>query len=106
MARKQEIKEFGGKKFRLNEIPPLEAIVIGDKWTLAFDNNGNSDVKREVIIQILSYVEVEIEKDRWIKLDSAELINQHTRVSFIITLCNAEMGLAFDFLKGGEGINS
>lgn len=106
MARKQEIKEFGGKKFRLNEIPPLEAIKIGRRWLPSFDKDDGGEENVKLVEKVLTFVEVEISPDRWIKLDSAELVNQHTRATFIISLCEAELGLSFDFLNSGESSNS
>lgn len=106
MAREQVIKEFDGKKFRINEVPPEDARRIMLRWAASLEKDDNGKENQELFHLIMKSIEVEISPDRWIKLDSAELINQHTRARFINNLTEEALSLTLGFYKDGESLSS
>ena len=106
MARKQEIIELDGKKYRVNEMPPLMARQIFMKWDSSLSKNDLGEENQELFKKILSNVEVETSPNVWLKLDTEVAINDNVSLESMIKLGDKIINLTIGFLKDGENSQS
>ena len=106
MARKQEIIELDGRKYRVNEIPPLVLRQISMRWNDSLSKNDLGEENQALFKIIMSYVEVETSPDVWMRLDSDEAINNNTSLLSMQKLADEAYGISTDFLKDGENSQS
>lgn len=106
MALKQEIKEFEGKKFRINEMRPMDARKVMLRWGASLEKDDDGKENQGLFYLLMKYVEVEIASDKWIRLDTEELVNQHTRGTFINKIGDEVISLSLGFYEDGKNINS
>ena len=76
------------------------------RWTASLEKDDGGNENQELFYIIMKAVEVEISPNRWVRLDSEELINQHTRAIFINKLADEVLSLTLGFYKDGESLSS
>lgn len=106
MARKQEIVELEGKKYRVNEMPPLLARQVFIKWNDSLSKNDLGEENQALFKKILSNVEVETSPNVWLRLDTEDAINDNLSFVSMQKLSDKVVDLSIGFLKDGENSQS
>lgn len=106
MARKQEILELDGKKYRVNEMPPLMTRQVFVRWNDSLAKNDLGEENQELFKKILSNVEIETSPNVWLKLDTDEAINENVSFVSMQKLSDKVVDLSVGFLKDGENSQS
>lgn len=106
MARKQEIIELDGKKYRVNEMPPLMVRQVFIKWNDSLAKNDLGEENQALFKKILSNVEVETSPNVWLKLDTEDAINENVSIQSMLKLGDKVVDLSVGFLKDGENSQS
>lgn len=106
MARKQEIVELEGKKYRVSEMPPLVARQVFIKWNDSLAKDDLGEENQELFKKILSNVEIETSPNVWLKLDTDEAINENVSFQSMQKLGDKVVDLSIGFLKDGENSQS
>lgn len=106
MARKQEIVELDGKKYRVNEMPPLMTRQVFVRWNDSLAKNDLGEENQELFKKVLSNVEVETSPNVWLKLDTDEAINENVSFVSMQKLGDKVVDLSIGFLKDGENSQS
>lgn len=106
MARKQEILELDGKKYRVNEMPPLMTRQVFVRWNDSLTKNDLGEENQELFKKVLSNVEVETSPNVWLKLDTDEAINDNLSFQSMQKLGDKVVDLSIGFLKDGENSQS
>ena len=99
MARKTKIVESEGKKFKIEEIAPLDARIIMELFA---DKDNREANRRKITEQLFAKISVEISPDNWAALDMPELINSHCSLKTLMYLENEATELTFGFFADGE----
>lgn len=106
MARKQEIVELDGKKYRVNEMPPLMTRQVFVRWNDSLTKNDLGEENQELFKKVLSNVEVETSPNVWLKLDTDDAINENVSFQSMQKLGDKVVDLSIGFLKDGENSQS
>lgn len=106
MARKQEIVELEGRKYRVNEMPPLMTRQVFVRWNDSLSKNDLGEENQELFKKVLSNVEVETSPNVWLKLDTDEAINENVSFMSMQKLSDKVVDLSIGFLKDGENSQS
>ena len=106
MARKQEIVELDGRKYRVSEMPPLVARQVFIKWNDSLAKNDLGEENQALFKKILSNVEIETSPNVWLKLDTDEAINENVSFQSMQKLGDKVVDLSIGFLKDGENSQS
>lgn len=106
MARKQEIIELEGRKYRVNEMPPLLVRQVFIKWNDSLAKNDLGEENQALFKKILSNVEIETSPNVWLKLDTDEAINENVSFVSMQKLSDKVVDLSVGFLKDGENSQS
>lgn len=106
MARKQEIVELDGKKYRVNEMPPLMVRQVFIKWNDSLAKDDLGEENQALFKKILSNVEIETSPNVWLKLDTDDAINENVSFQSMQKLGDKVVDLSIGFLKDGENSQS
>ena len=106
MARKQEIVELEGRKYRVSEMPSLMARQVLMKWDDSLSKNDLGEENQVLFKKILSNVEIETSPNVWLKLDTDEAINDNLSFASMKELGDKVVDLTIGFLKNGENSQS
>lgn len=106
MARKQEIVELDGRKYRVSEMPPLVARQVFVKWNDSLAKDDLGEENQALFKKILSNVEVETSPNVWLRLDTDDAINENVSFQSMQKLGDKVVDLSIGFLKDGENSQS
>ena len=106
MARKQKIVELDGRKYRVNEMPPLVARQVSLRWNDSISKDDLGEENQALFKIVMSHVEVETSPNVWMKLDSDEAINNNVSFVSMQKLADEVIDLTLSFLKDGENSQS
>lgn len=106
MARRQEIVELEGRKYRVSEMPPLMARQVLMKWDDSLSKNDLGEENQVLFKKILSNVEAETSPNVWLRLDTEDVINDNLSFASMKELGDKVVDLTIGFLKNGENSQS
>lgn len=98
---KTETIELGGKKLIMTTAPATVGFEVVMRLRSAYSANSAIEI-RDCVFMLLKYCELDLGDGRTIKLDNAEIINQHLSIEDIMDLQDRIIRFNFGFLMKGD----